>query len=411
MDQRTPLGPLLVGGILAMAIAMGVGRFAYTPILPAMQGQTGLGDAAAGVLASLNYAGYFLGALVVGRVPRGSPRTWVFRVSLVGSVTTALAMGMTESLWLWGGLRLVSGLASAGLFILGSAMVLDRLAHAGAGGRSGLVFSGVGLGIAASGGAVALLGPADWRTDWLVLGGACAVLAVPVWRWVQDQAPAAEVAAPEAGRRGPWPVLLVLLAVAYFCEGAGYIVTGTFLVAALKRVPELAALGELSWVLVGLAAAPSGVLWTLAGRRLGFLAALVLAHAVQAAGIALPALSPSPAAALASALLFGSTFIGIVALALPFGRALAPAGRTAPVLGALTAAYGLGQILGPLPAGMVLAASGGFEPLLLGAAGVVLLGALILVAGALLTAGRGRRWSAPGPTAPPAPAPSASERR
>ncbi|WP_029010804.1 YbfB/YjiJ family MFS transporter [Azospirillum halopraeferens] len=377
---------VLTGGVLMLAIAMGMGRFAFTPILPAMQEATGLGGDGAGLLASLNYLGYFLGAVGAGLVPRGRVRTLTFRTALVASVTTTAAMGLGEAMAGWVVLRFLSGLASAGVFILGVAMVLDALARAGRETLAGWMYTGVGLGIAGSGLFVALAGGRlGWAGDWLVLGALCAVLAVPVWLWVHDRdAPPANTAAAAGGKAagGRLSVPLLLLTVAYFLEGGGYIVTGTFLVALLKAVPDTAAVGEAAWMVAGLAAIPSGLLWAAAGRRFGLWQALIAAHLVQAVGVALP-LAGGPAAGILSAALYGGTFIGIVTLAFTLGRQLS-GGASARVIGALTAAYGLGQILGPLPAGIAVERTGSFDAALMGAAAAVALAALCLLAGMVL---------------------------
>ncbi|WP_448190416.1 YbfB/YjiJ family MFS transporter [Azospirillum sp. sgz301742] len=373
---------VLVGGLLTLVVAMGIGRFAYAPILPAMQAATGLGGDGAGLLASLNYLGYFLGAAGAGWVPHGAVRTWTFRLALVVSVGTTAAMGLTTDFVAWSVLRFFSGLASAGLFILGIAMVLDTLVRAGAESRAGWMYMGVGTGIAGSGLFVALFGGRlGWDGDWLALGALCVALAVPVWLWVSDHAPqhAAKATAAAGGLSAP----LLLLTAAYFLEGAGYIITGTFLVALLKRAPDTAAIGEAAWMVAGLAAIPSALLWSAVGRRLGGWRALILAHAVQAVGIVLPLAGLGAVGGFASAALFGGTFVGIVTLAFTLGRQLS-SGASAKVVGALTAAYGLGQILGPLPAGIAVERTGSFAAALIGAAGVVALGAVCLALGAAL---------------------------
>ncbi|MBK3733644.1 YbfB/YjiJ family MFS transporter [Azospirillum brasilense] len=378
----------LIGGVLVLVVSMGVGRFAFTPILPAMQAATGLGTDAAGLLASLNYLGYFLGALGVGLVPQGAARTAVFRTALIASVTSTAGMGFTDDLTAWAVLRFVSGLASAGLFILGIAMTLDALARAGRESWTGWLYTGVGLGIASSGLFVAVMGDRlGWRGDWLWLGLACLGFGTLSWLWVSD--PPREPGH-TAARSMPAPTLrpsapMILLTLAYFLEGAGYIVTGTFLVAILKTMPETAPLGAAAWMVTGLAAMPSGIVWAAAGRRLGLWRALILAHVVQTVGILLP-ITGSPAAALLSAVLFGGTFVGIVTLSFTLGRHLS-GGASARVIGALTAVYGLEQIIGPVPAGLVVARTGSFDSALLGAAAAVLAGALLLAAGAWM-AGR-----------------------
>ncbi|KAA0686809.1 YbfB/YjiJ family MFS transporter [Azospirillum brasilense] len=383
---------VLIGGVLVLVVSMGVGRFAFTPILPAMQAATGLGTDAAGLLASLNYLGYFVGALGVGLVPHGAARTAVFRTALIASVTSTAGMGFTEGMAAWAVLRFVSGLASAGMFILGIAMTLDALARAGRESWTGWLYTGVGLGIASSGLFVAVMGDRlGWRGDWLWLGLACLGFGTLSWLWVTD--PPRDSQHTAAGRSSvrisaPPSGPMILLTLAYFLEGAGYIVTGTFLVAILKTMPETAPLGAAAWMVTGLAAMPSGILWAAAGRRLGLWRALILAHAVQAVGILLP-ITGSPVAAVLSAVLFGGTFVGIVTLSFTLGRQLS-GGASARIIGALTAVYGLGQIIGPVPAGMVVARTGSFDSALLGAAAAVLAGALLLAAGAWMAGRPGR---------------------
>jgi predicted MFS family arabinose efflux permease len=390
---------VLIGGVIALAIAMGVARFAFTPILPAMQAATGLGADGAGFLASLNYLGYFLGALGAGLVPHGPVRTAVFRVALALSVGSTTAMGLdfgdaASAMLPWSVLRLISGVSSAGIFILGIAMVLDTLVREQGERWAGWLYTGVGVGIAASGLFVALIGGRlDWHGDWLALGGICAVVGLLPALWVTDPPPTAAPPLAEAGLGGgkTAPALslpLLLLTIAYFLEGGGYIVSGTFLVSILKTMPETAAVGQAAWIVVGLGAMGAGVFWAAVARRFGSWWALILAHLAQTVGILLP-LTGSPAAAVLSALLFGGTFVGIVSQAFALGRSLS-SGGAARVVGALTAVYGVGQIIGPLPAGLVVARTGSFDSALLGAAAAVTLGALLLALGAWI-AGRQAR--------------------
>lgn len=384
----------LIGCVLALAIAMGMGRFAFTPILPAMQAATGLGSDQAGILASLNYLGYFLGALIVGYAPRGTARNTVYRLALVGSIATTFAMGLTSDFLSWSILRFVGGFASAGVFILAIAMTLDALVQGRKEGWSGWLYTGVGLGITVSGLIVMLFGDLlRWDGDWLVLGTLCAIAGIASWLWVAD-APTARPSPSQAhavtpGTATRWTAPLLLLTLAYFLEGGGYIITGTFLVAILKATPETAAIGELSWMIGGLAAMASGLLWSAIGRRIGVWQALVLAHIVQIASILLP-LTGSAAAGVLSAILYGGTFVGIVSLTFTQARILSGDG-SARVLGAVTAAYGLGQIIGPLPAGLVVEATGRYDAALWGAALVVAVAVLLLAAGLIID--RNRRLS------------------
>jgi len=379
--QRGEPAPLrlLVGGGAALAAAMGIGRFAYTPILPAMEAVAHLDTKQAGLLASANYAGYLAGALATAAIPRAA-RGRVLVVSLLAVVATTALMAGTTSRAAWGAIRFLAGLASAGVFVLASGVVLDALRRQGRSSLSGWLFSGVGVGIALSGTVVRVAGGAlGWRGEWLALALLAAVALYPSGRWLPL---AHDGAAPTALGR-PIPdrgarAALALLLVAYLLEGTGYIVTGTFLVAIVDRMRGLGGFGPSVWIVVGLAAAPSGVVWAGLAARIGHARALTLAYAAQACGIGLPLLG-GPGPALLSAVLFGGTFIGISALTFTLAGQIAP-GRSSGSIGWLTAGYGLGQIAGPLLAGVVAGRTHTFGPALAAATAIVLLGGILVAA-------------------------------
>ncbi len=367
------LKPVL-GGLAALAVAMGFGRFAYTPLLPWMQAAEGFDHATGGWLAGLNYLGYLAGALLLVGIAAPRLRRRLLLASLLITVISIAAMAVTDGILAWGIVRLLSGLASAGVFILASAVVVAYLAGQRRPGLAGVHFAGVGVGIALSGVLVgAVVPPYGWRAGWLwlaVIGGMLALLA---WRWLPHDAAPSPSATHARGRLG---LPMLLLGASYFAEGAGYIVTGTFLVAMVRGTPALAPWAELSWTVVGLAAAPSALLWSLAAARMGQVPALVAAHVVQAAGIVLPVLAPHPALIVVSALLFGGTFIGIVGIALGLGNTIA-GGHSSRAIAGLTAAYGVGQVVAPPIAGLLTDRFGGFAPALWLAAAVVVAGAAL----------------------------------
>ncbi len=369
----------VAAGILALAAAMGIGRFAYTPILPAMLAAGGLDTAQAGLLASANYAGYLAGALLAAFAVPPAARVHAVRVCAVGVVATTALMAVASGLAAWSVVRFVAGIASAGVFVLASDLVLDDLRRQGRASSSGWLFTGIGLGIATSGVVVGATGDAvGWRGDWALLALLAAAAFLPSWRWLprgDADAITTEATPPVASARRS---AFGLLFAAYFLEGAGYIVTGTFLVAIVERMPGLAGLGAGVWIVVGLAVIPSTVLWTALAGRIGYASALAAAYALQACGIILP-LAGGAAAALASAILFGGTFAGISGLTVTLAGHLAPR-RSAGLIGLLTAVFGVGQVIGPLLAGFVAGRARGFEPALVGASVVVLIGGALMVA-------------------------------
>lgn len=377
-------GPLLspwahvVRVAAALAAGMGVGRFVYTPILPLMHAQAGLSTDAGAHLATANYVGYLIGALAGTLSPALVRSRAALRGSLVLLVCTLAAMPATDHTGVWLTLRLPAGAASALIFVVAVNSLLGHLRdhppH-----LPGWGFGGVGAGIALSGLLVLALRPvADWRTAWWASAALAAVLAAASWN-LRPEVPTATVSAAHMSQAPTAPAnrRFAALFVSYTLEGVGYIVAGTFLVAAIAQGSP-GRLGGGAWVLVGLAAVPSSALWARLGRRWSRPGLLLVALVIQAVGIALPALVGGVAAALASALLFGATFIGVSTLALATGTQL----RFPRAVALLTAGYSVGQILGPLAVAPLL--RHGYRPALLLAAVVVLAAA---VAAAVLRSG------------------------
>ncbi|MEU8752921.1 YbfB/YjiJ family MFS transporter [Streptomyces chartreusis] len=342
---------------------MGVGRFVYTPILPLMQARAGLSAGAGAHLATANYVGYLAGALAGIALPALVRSRGVLRGSLLLLTATLAAMPATHSTTVWAALRLLAGAASALIFVVAVSALLHHLrrhpAH-----LPGWAFGGVGAGIALSGALVLVLNSvADWRAAWWASAALSAVLAAGSWN-LRPEAPSSP--RPTAGtapvRTHRW---FGALFVSYTLEGVGYIVAGTFLVAAIGQGSP-GWVGSGAWVLVGLAAVPSSALWARLGHNRSLPDLLLAALVVQAVGIALPALVGGVAAALVSAVLFGATFLGVSTLALATGAAL----RYPRSVALLTAGYSVGQILGPLLVAPLL--HDGYRPALLLAALVVL---------------------------------------
>ncbi len=344
----------------ALAAAMGIGRFAYTPILPLMTADAGLTAQAAGQLATANYVGYLIGAVGAAASPRLARSVLACRVSLAILVATLAAMALSTNVIEWGALRLVAGIASALVFVIAVNTLMD---HGHPAHHAGWAFSGVGIGIALS---AALPATKDWQVAWWAATALAALLSAFAWHMrpgTSGDTPKVR-ADQQRSARGP----LALLMASYTLEGVGYIIAGTFLVAAVAQQSP-GGLGSAVWLLVGLAAAPSAALWARFTGRFSYPALLVAALLLQAAGIAWAGTGNS-VAALAGAVLFGGTFIGISTLALAAGRALQFPGAVA----LLTTGYSVGQIVGPVAVAPLL--HNGFQQALLAGAAVVLLAAL-----------------------------------
>jgi MFS family permease len=292
-------------------------------------------------------------------------------------------------------LRFLSGLTGAGVFVFASTAVLEELSRRGTTALSGRFYSGVGLGIALSGLVVTALNSSlsqasAWRADWLSLGALALAFSIPCLAWLPKGRSAAAPGGRPTSRIGEEasnmnkpvsigvPFVMALLCAAYSLEGGGYIVTGTFLPAIVEDLPGLAGAGTGLWVLVGLAAAPSTLVWTWVAFRLGRPLALIFAYAAQAAGIALPVVSAAWWAAAGSAVLFGGTVMGIVALTLTYAREQVGPRKAGVAIGSLTAVYGIGQVLGPLVAAALAGGPQGFAPALVAASSAVAFGGLLM---------------------------------
>lgn len=357
----------------ALAAAMGVGRFVYTPILPLM---TGVSAHTAAALATANYAGYLAGAVAGILSPRLARSTVICRVSLLVLIASLAAMPVTTDAAAWTVLRGVAGLTSALVFVIAVNTLLEHLRGHPAR-LAGWGFGGVGAGIALS--AVLVLGTPDWRTAWWAAAGAAAVFTVGAWS--MRAAPHPPASAPETVR--PPHGAFALLLGSYTLEGIGYIIAGTFLVAAVAEgAPHW--LGGGAWLVVGLATVPSAALWAALSSRWSHHALLACALGVQAVGIALAGLVGGVTAALAGAVLFGGTFIGVSTLTLAAGRLL----RYPRAVALLTAGYSIGQLIGPVAVTPLL--HNGFRDALL--VGAVVVSAAALVAGVMrIVVGQPRR--------------------
>ena len=383
----------LASGILALVVAMGIGRFAYTPILPAMQATFGLSNGMSGALASSNYLGYLVGAILAAAVPSARRQTLLLRASLIVVVLTTCLVAFTTEFWVWMAVRFVAGVASAGVFVFASGAILSVLASMDKQKLSGWLYSGVGSGIAISGVLVLALNKllpmgyvAGWRADWIGMAILATVLLIPCWAWIprSENEAARPKARPESitsgARRGVFLTYLLLLGLAYFLEGTGYIVSGTFLVKIIEELPGLGGFGTSAWILVGLAAIPSTVLWAWAASRAGFVGTLIVAYIVQAIGVVLPVLSGTEWAAALSAILFGGTFMGIVALTITYAREVVPSQQAARAIAVLTAAFGVGQVVGPLIATGLASGPNDFGPSLVAASSALFVSGLLMVA-------------------------------
>ncbi len=381
-------------GLAALAVAMGIGRFAFTPILPMMQDDSGLSVTEGGWLASANYAGYLVGALsaIVVRVrPVVAIR---FALVLIGLST--LAMSLEDRFAVWIALRALAGIASAWVLVFVSAWALERLAALGRPALGGTVYAGVGAGIAAAGGACLLLMDMGGRSAdaWIVLGAASLAVTAAVWPFIAAGRPPAAVETEAAARAtlpgtGFWRLVLC-----YGAFGFGYIIPATFLpVMAKEAVPDPRLFGW-AWPVFGAAAVASTLFAARMSRFLSHRGTWIAGNLAMALGVMLPVVVKGLPGIMVAALFVGGTFMVITMAGMQEARRVAGT-RARVLMAAMTSAFAVGQIVGPLSVSYLTAATGGFVPALVVAASLLGLSAFLLIPGRVRGAygvGNHDRW-------------------
>ena len=171
---------VLAAGVLSLVLCMGIARFAYTPLLPLMQAQAGLGAAGGGWLAAWNYLGYLSGALIAANISNLVLKDRLYRIGMVLAVLSTAAMAASTSPVWWCAWRFVAGLSSAAGMLLGTGLILNWLIRHDHRPELGIHFAGIGLGIALCAAAVAIMSRwFDWQDQWLLFALAAGALLVP----------------------------------------------------------------------------------------------------------------------------------------------------------------------------------------------------------------------------------------
>ncbi|VWD39163.1 MFS transporter [Burkholderia lata] len=384
--------------MVGLAVVLGVGRFAFTPLLPLMLADGSIGLKAGGWLASANYAGYFVGAVSCAAL-RVAPARMV-RIGLVATVLLTAAMGVGHLLPVWLAVRFVAGVVSAWTFVFVSQWGLRRLAELHAPEWSGVIYAGPGVGIVVTGLIGSALAGQRAASGWLGFAALSAVLSVAIWRTFaatpahavppgaaapHAAAATAATAAMQAHKRShradaAWLVVL------YGMPGFGYIITATFLpVIARAALPAGSPWPDLFWPMFGAALIVGAITAARLPGHWDNRLLLAAGCATQALGIAAGIVWPNAAGFSIGSALLGLPFTAITLFAMREARRL-HGERAAGLMGYATASYGVGQILGPLVAAPLASRFGSFSPALWVAVSALLLGA----AGFAATAARGR---------------------
>lgn len=374
-----PLWTVALAGMVTMAVGMGIGRFAFTPILPQMMAERGIDAAQAGLIASANYAGYLVGAVLAAFGWASGHERRIAIGAIAANTVLLAAMAVADDVAAFALLRFAAGLASAFLMIFSAGIVLGYGAHAGRPIVQSVHFGGVGIGMALSAVLVGALGFAGQGSvqSWLAMAALSACGLLFAIAFLPAPVPAVSGA---SGREQPltWSPRLVALTAGYGIFGFGYIVTATFLIAIIRSDGGSVGFEALVWLLTGLAAAVSVAAAQPLVKRFGVAKVMAAGCLVEALGVAASVLLPSPLGPLVGGFLLGATFVVITAYGLQFARSLAPDSQRRS-LSFMTAAFGIGQIVGPVVAGYLAERSGSYLIASLLAAFALILSAALVV--------------------------------
>ncbi|MBL4899578.1 MAG: YbfB/YjiJ family MFS transporter [Colwellia sp.] len=346
--NRNSNNTILLAGICALIVGVGVARFVFTSLLPPMLADS-LSLPFAGVLASINYVGYLSGSIFSIFIKDIHSKVKYFRIGLILCVISSFLLGITENNIIWIISRVIAGFGAAMALVVGSAIVMFKLQLENKTKAMGIHFSGLGFSIVVTDLIVrgVFFYGVDWQQAWLVIATAGTFLSCySAYILCFDKQPKDKVIKHKFDKSLFSP-LIIILTLAYFTEGMGMVVQATFLPDIINSLEGLAGFGGYAWLVVGIAGIPSCIIWMRLAHRFGSINIMIVAMSLQIIGILIPTFSTNILLNFISGFLYGSTFIGLVAL---FMNCAGQLSNKNPVfiMGTFTAAYGLGQVVAPL---------------------------------------------------------------
>ncbi|WP_375724685.1 YbfB/YjiJ family MFS transporter [Arcobacter sp. KX21116] len=346
--DRNSNASIILAGILALIIGVGVARFVFTSLLPPML-EDYLTVRVAGILASVNYMGYLAGSIFAVFIKDIYAKVKFFRLGMILCVLTTLILATTQNETLWLVSRIIAGFGAAMGLVVGSAIVMYKLKIDNKTKAMGIHFSGIGFSILVTDLIVRAVFyfHGTWQEAWLVLTiFAFFASFYPMYILSFGKRINTGVVEHHFDKKLFTP-FVILLIMAYFCEGIGMVVQSTFIPDIINSLEGLQGYGNLTWTLVGLAGIPSCIIWMNLAHKYGSVNIIIISMLLQVIGILISALTNNMYLNLLSGILYGGTFVGLVALFMSLGGKLAGANPVI-LMGALTTAYGIGQVLAPL---------------------------------------------------------------
>ncbi len=383
--DRNNNAAILLAGIIALIVGVGVARFVFTSLLPFMLDDF-LELTFAGVLASVNYVGYLLGSIFSMFLKDINTKVKYFRFGMVLCVVTTLILGITTNEILWLISRIIAGFGAAMALIVGSAIVMTKLNFEDKTKAMGIHFSGIGFSIFVTDliNRAVLSNGGTWEDSWLALTLFGAIVAVYSIYILSFDKEVKQNVVKHKIDKSLFSAFVIILILAYFTEGVGMVVQATFLPDIINSLEGLDGYGGYTWTLVGLAGIPSCIIWMRLAHKYGSVNIIIITMLLQVVGILIPAFTNNVYLNLFSGILYGGTFVALVALFMSLGGRLAGSNPVI-LMGAVTTAYGIGQVVAPLYSVALIEYFGNYNYALFLTAFIVFSGVVLLFFGKKLS--------------------------
>ena len=358
MTKNITIFSLVLTGVASLTIAIGIGRFSYTPILPFMITEIGLTTTQGGLIASANFFGYLIGSLIpiLPFFPKKIRN--VFFLSIFICILTVFLMGVVQDLNFFIFIRFVHGVFSAFVLILGTSIILPHIQELGKIHLSTAHFSGVGLGMVFSSIVVSLFGyyGYQWNDLWIAIGILSVLLSLQIIFYTPYEI---ELSNKNPINQQPSRFGFTLISISYCLYGFGYVAFGTFISTMARTTIGIEVTEPYVWLIVGLSGIPSVFFWNWFSQKIGNDISLFLACSILGSGVLVSVLFSNPFGILFSSFLFGLTFIPITAMCLLEGQKRFP-GSFIVSTAILTSSFSIGQMVGPYLAGFITDLTGSF---------------------------------------------------
>ncbi len=369
---------ILIAGIFALIVGVGVARFVFTSLLPFMLDDC-LELTFAGILASFNYVGYLAGSIFSIFIKDIYSKVKYFRIGMILCILTTFILGITTNEILWLISRIIAGFGAAMALVVGSAIVMTKLNMSDKTKAMGIHFSGIGFSILITDliNRYILSNGGTWQDSWIVLAFFGLILSIYSIYILSFDKKIKQDNVKHKFDKSLFSIFVIILIIVYFTEGVGMVVQATFLPDIINSIKGLQGYGNFTWTIVGLAGIPSSIIWMRFAHKYGSVNAIMIAMLLQVIGILIPAVTSNVYLNIFSGIIYGGTFVGLVALFMNLGGKLAGSNPVI-LMGAITTAYGIGQVIAPLYSVAIIEHFGTYKNALYLTAIIVFFGVILL---------------------------------